>query len=75
MPQVPFLPVPLPQQVSFPADLASLLPAGVQLPGLGAKPTPAAAGAPAAVAPGPAAAAAPAATGLSPVLLPVAGLP
>ena len=38
MPDVPFLPVPLPQQVSFPVDLASLMPAGLQVPGLGAKP-------------------------------------
>ena len=32
VPQVPFLPVPLPQQVSFPGDLASLLPAGFRCP-------------------------------------------
>ena len=74
MPDVPFLPVPLPQEVSFPADLASLMPAGLQVPGLGAKPAPAAA--PAAAVPGAAATtAAPGATGLAPVLLPVAGLP
>ncbi len=29
MPNVPFLPVPLPQQVSFPGDLAALMPAGL----------------------------------------------
>ncbi len=32
LPQVPFLPVPLPQQVSFPGDLAALTPGGVPAP-------------------------------------------
>ena len=32
VPNVPFLPVPLPQQLSFPADLAALMPSGL-LPG------------------------------------------
>jgi hypothetical protein len=70
MPNVPFLPVPLPQQVNFPGDLASLMPGGLA----GAKPA-AAPAAPAAAAP---AAAAPAATtgaGLSPLLMPLSALP
>jgi hypothetical protein len=78
LPQVPFLPVPLPQQVSFPGDLTYLLPPGTPLAGLAPKPaTPIAA--PAATVPGaavPAAApAAPGTAGLAPVLLPLAGLP
>lgn len=32
LPQVPFLPVPLPQQLSFPGDLASLAHGGVPIP-------------------------------------------
>ncbi|BBU21687.1 hypothetical protein MXEN_08272 [Mycobacterium xenopi RIVM700367] len=32
LPNVPFLPVPLPQQVSLPGDLASLTPGGVPIP-------------------------------------------
>jgi hypothetical protein len=32
LPQVPFLPVPLPQQVSLPGDLTSLTPGGVPIP-------------------------------------------
>jgi hypothetical protein len=32
LPTMPFIPVPLPQQVSFPGDLASLAPSGVTIP-------------------------------------------
>jgi hypothetical protein len=32
LPQMPFLPVPLPQQVSLPGDLSSLTPGGVPIP-------------------------------------------
>ena len=41
VPSVPFLPVPLPQQVSFPGDLAALMPSGL-MPGakLAAAPAP-----------------------------------
>jgi hypothetical protein len=56
----------LPQQVSFPADLAALMPSGMQA--AGAKP--AAAPAPAATAP----AALPGA-GLAPLLMPLSALP
>ena len=87
VPSVPFLPVPLPQQVSFPGDLASLMPAGTPLANLApapatapAAPAPAAPAAPAPAAPAaPApAVAAPAATpnaGLAPVLIPLSALP
>ena len=34
VPNVPFLPVPLPQAVSFPGDLAALMPAGVSVANL-----------------------------------------
>jgi len=80
IPNMPFLPVPLPQQVSFPGDLAALMPSGL-LPG--AKPAaapvaPAAAPAPAPAAPAPAAAA-PAApapgVGLAPLVMPLSALP
>ena len=80
IPNMPFLPVPLPQQVSFPGDLAALMPSGL-LPG--AKPAaapvaPAAAPAPAPAAPAPAAAA-PAApapgAGLAPLVMPLSALP
>ena len=80
IPNMPFLPVPLPQQVSFPGDLAALMPSGL-LPG--AKPAaapvaPAAAPAPAPPAPAPAAVA-PAApapgAGLAPLVMPLSALP
>jgi hypothetical protein len=59
--------VPLPQQVNFPGDLASLMPGGIGLPG--AKPA-APPAAPAAVAP-----AATTGAGLSPFLMPLSALP
>jgi hypothetical protein len=74
IPNMPFLPVPLPQQVSFPGDLAALMPSGL-LPG--AKPA-AAPVAPAAApaAPAPAAPAAPApGAGLPPLVMPLSALP
>jgi len=78
IPNMPFLPVPLPQQVSFPGDLAALMPSGL-LPG--AKPAaapvaPAAAPAAAPTAPAPAAPAAPApGAGLPPLVMPLSALP
>jgi hypothetical protein len=83
LPQVPMNPLPLPQQVNFPGDLASLMPAGTPLANLLQK-SPAAvpaAAVPAVAAAVPAAAAPalPAATnslaGISPLFFPVAGLP
>src|SRR6185503_831643 len=74
LPQVPFLPVPLPQQMSFPGDITSLLPValpGVSVPDLAAKPAAAAATAPAAAA----LPAVPGAGALAPLLMPTAGLP
>jgi hypothetical protein len=68
LPQVPMNPLPLPQQVNFPGDLASLMPAGTPRANLLPK-------SPVAVP----AAAVPAATnslaGISPLFFPVAGLP
>ncbi|MCV7399508.1 hypothetical protein H7K24_04990 [Mycobacterium fragae] len=61
LPQVPFLPVPLPQQVSLPGDLASVAPGGVPVPRGVAQPTTALTSVPA-VAP-------------NPLLLPLSGLP
>ena len=58
VPNVPFLPVPLPQQLSFPGDLAALMPSGL-IPAATPAAAPAAA-APAAAAPPLPAAAAPA---------------
>src|SRR5262249_29877968 len=88
VPNVPFSPIPLPQQLSFPADLAALMPAGL-IPGM-AKPAAApavpgaapavpaaapAAPAPAApAAPAPAAPAAPGA-GIAPLVMPLSALP
>lgn len=66
LPQVPFLPVPLPQQLSLPGDLASLAPGGLPIP-RGLAPT-----GPAVAAPLPAAA--PAAP-INPVLIPLSALP
>ena len=82
VPNVPFLPVPLPQQLSFPGDLAALMPSGL-MPGA-VKPA-AAPAAPAAAAPR-GAAAAPAARrsrgagggtrrGLAPLVMPLSALP
>jgi hypothetical protein len=76
-------PLPLPQQVNFPGDLASLMPAGTPLANLLPKSpvaVPAAAvPAVAAAVPAAAAPALPAATnslaGISPLFFPVAGLP
>ena len=88
VPSVPFLPVPLPQQLSFPADLAALMPSGLipaakpaAAPAAPAAAAPAAPpAAPAAAAPpaAPAAAAPPAAppaAGLAPLLMPLSALP
>jgi hypothetical protein len=72
MPNVPFLPVPLPQQVSFPGDLASLMPSG--LVPAAAKPA-AAPAAPAAAAPVATAPAAPSSAGLAPLMMPLSALP
>jgi hypothetical protein len=83
VPNVPFLPVPLPQSVAFPGDLAALMPAGTPLANLAPKSPPAtapAATAPAATAPAappapaPAAPAAPGA-GVAPLLMPLSALP
>ncbi|OBI44625.1 hypothetical protein A5707_02910 [Mycobacterium kyorinense] len=62
MPQVPFLPVPLPQQVSLPGDLASLAPGGLPVPHGMQAGTPAVS-APAATAPS------------NPLLIPLSALP
>jgi hypothetical protein len=79
LPQVPMNPLPLPQQVSFPGDLASLMPAGTPLANLLPKSpvvpaVPGVPGIPAAAAP-----AAPTATnglaGLSPLMFPTSALP
>lgn len=65
LPQVPFLPVPLPQQVSLPGDLASIAPGGVPVPhGIAA---PSASAVPAA--------AAPPAAPVNPLLVPLSALP
>lgn len=69
LPQVPFLPVPLPQQISLPGALTSLAPGGVPLPHGG--PTAPPVGVPAA-APAPAPAPAPATDAL---LVPLSALP
>jgi hypothetical protein len=61
LPQVPFLPMPLPQQVSLPGDLASVVPGGVPVPHGVTQPTTALTSVPA-VAP-------------NPLLLPLSGLP
>jgi hypothetical protein len=65
LPNVPFSPVPLPQQVSLPGDLASLAPGGVPIP-RGMTPPPA-----------PAPSAATAAPGVinNPILIPLSALP
>lgn len=83
LPQVPGNPLPLPQQLSFPGDLVSLMPAGTPLANLLPKSPTAlpAAAAPvaAAAAPAVAAPALPTATnglaGLSPLMFPTAALP
>lgn len=62
MPQVPFLPVPLPQQVSLPGDLASLAPGGLPVPH-GVQPGTPAVSAPAPTAPS------------NPLLIPLSALP
>ena len=65
LPTMPFLPVPLPQQVSFPGDLASIAPSGVPIPRGATQPSAAVAATP----------------GIAPVmsptalLLPLSGLP
>jgi hypothetical protein len=65
LPQMPFLPVPLPQQVSLPRDLVSLAPGGVPVPQTVNQPT-------TAVSPVPATAPV---TSPNPLLLPLSGLP
>lgn len=65
LPQMPFLPVPLPQQVSLPADLTSLTPGGVPMPRGITPPSPG-------VTPVPATAPT---TPSNPLLLPLSGLP
>ncbi|WP_375481825.1 hypothetical protein [uncultured Mycobacterium sp.] len=64
LPNVPFSPVPLPQQVSLPGDLASLAPGGVPIPRGMTPPTPA----PSAATPAP---------GVinNPILIPLSALP
>jgi hypothetical protein len=81
VPNVPFSPVPLPQQLSFPADLAALMPSSL-VPGAAAKPAAApvaaAPAAPAPVAPAAPAPAAPAAApgaGIAPLMMPLSALP
>jgi hypothetical protein len=59
LPTMPFLPTPLPQQVSFPGDLASLAPGGVPIPHGATQPS-------TVVAP---------ASSPNPLLLPLSGLP
>jgi hypothetical protein len=65
LPNLPFSPVPLPQQVSLPADLASLAPGGVPIPRGMTTP------------PAPAPSAATAAPGVinNPILIPLSALP
>jgi hypothetical protein len=64
LPQVPFLPVPLPQQLSLPGDLASLTPGGVPMPrGIQPSATPVSAPGIASVAPS------------NPLLIPLSALP
>ena len=70
LPNVPFLPVPLPQQVNFPGDLGALMPGGLA----GAKPV-AAPAVPAAAAPAASAPAAATGAGLAPLLMPLSALP
>jgi hypothetical protein len=65
LPNVPFSPVPLPQHVSLPADLASLAPGGVPIP-RGMTPP---------AAPAPSAATAPPAVINNPILIPLWALP
>jgi hypothetical protein len=65
LPQMPFLPVPLPQQVSLPADLTSLTPGGVPMPRGITPPSPG-------VTPVPGTAPT---TPSNPLLLPLSGLP
>lgn len=65
LPNVPFSPVPLPQQVSLPGDLASLAPGGLPIPrGMTTPPAPVA----------PAATAAPGVIN-NPILIPLSALP
>jgi hypothetical protein len=65
LPQLPFLPVPLPQQVSLPGDLTALAPAGVPMPRGVTQPGTTVASVPA-TAP---------VTSPNPLLLPLSGLP
>jgi len=65
LPNVPFSPVPLPQQVSLPGDLASLAPGGVPIPRGMTPPT----------APVPSTATAPPAVINNPILIPLSALP
>jgi hypothetical protein len=79
IPQVPGSPLPLPQQVNFPGDLASLMPAGTPLANLLPKApaaVPAALPAAAAAAPAVAGATQPATglNGLAPLLMPTSAL-
>jgi len=66
LPQVPLAPTPLPQQLNFPADLTSLIPAGIPLANLLPAPAAAPAPAPAPAAPAPATAGL---AGLPPLLM------
>lgn len=77
VPDVPLLPVPLPQQVSFPGDLASLMPFGGLMPNYSSTPAvPATASVAPATAPvAPATTPATSAAGLAPLLIPLSGLP
>jgi hypothetical protein len=75
LPQVPGLATPLTQQLPFPANLASLIPAGIPLPNVGTPPAAPAATRPALPSVAAPAAAAPAAVSPLPALIPVAGLP
>jgi hypothetical protein len=74
LPQVPMNPLPLPQQLSFPGDLASLMPAGTPLANLLPKSpvVPVTPSLPAVAAP---AMAAPSGLGLPPMMFPTAALP
>jgi hypothetical protein len=65
LPQMPFLPVPLPQQVSLPGDLTALAPGGVPMPRGVTQPSTTVASVPA-TAP---------VTSPNPLLLPLSGLP
>jgi hypothetical protein len=65
LPQMPFLPVPLPQQLSLPGDLTSLAPGGVPIPRGVTQPSTTVASVPAT---------APVASS-NPLLLPLSGLP